>query len=356
MQSRIGRLLIPLVAVSLGVVLAGCTSLEQELDKGIYAQIVTERGEIIAELTYKKTPLTVRNFVGLAEGTIAHSRDESDAFYDGLTFHRVVEDFVIQGGDPQGDGTGGPGYQIPDEFDPSLRHDAAGVLSMANRGPDTGGSQFFITLGPAPWLDDEHSVFGRVVRGMDVVRSIEEGDRIESVNIVRVGAEAKAFETDQQAFDEALAEARAAEARQQVQAVERQKQQIRSSFPNATKSDSGIYYVIRTEGDGPRPQEGDTVAVHYTGSLLNGMPFESTENREEPVRFTVGRGRVIPGWDRVLMDMREGGSRIAIVPPDLGFGASGARGLIPPHAYLVFDVQLIAVNPERNGDSSSSGG
>lgn len=334
--------------------LIGCSSLESELENGLYAQIVTERGDIVVELTYKRTPLTVRNFVGLAEGTIEHNREASRRFYDGLTFHRVVEEFVIQGGDPSADGTGGPGYRFPDEFDSSLRHSEAGVLSMANSGPDSNGSQFFITLAATPWLDGKHTVFGEVVRGMDVVNSIEEGDTIEQINIVRVGAEAEAFETDQEAFDRSLADLRENERVAAEQAKEAQLRQIREAWPNASVTDEGIYYVIHEEGDGPKPESGDTVAVHYTGSLLTGMPFESTENRDEPVRFTVGQGRVIPGWNNVLMDMREGESRTAIVPPELGFGSTGARGLVPPHSYLVFDVRLLEVS--SNGDSDAEAG
>lgn len=332
----------------LTVLLMGCNSLESQLDDGLYARIVTERGDIVVELTYKKTPLTVRNFVGLAEGSIEHTRAESDPFYDGLTFHRVVDDFVIQGGDPKGDGTGGPGYSFPDEIDSSLTHSEAGVLSMANSGPDSNGSQFFITLDATPWLDGMHTVFGEVVRGMDVVRSIQPGDKIETIDIIRVGEEARSFETDQAAFDQSLAEAQAADREEAKRAKAAQLKQIQQSWPNAERTESGVFYVIQKEGEGPSPERGDTVAVHYTGSLLTGVPFESTENREEPVRFTVGTGGVIPGWDEVLLDMKAGETRTAIVPPELAYGADGARGIIPPHSYLVFEVELVSVNPESS--------
>lgn len=177
------------------------TSAETKLPDGLYAEMKTNKGTIILELFYKKTPLTVANFTGLAEGKIA-SIKKGQPFYDGLTFHRVIKDFMIQGGDPAGNGTGGPGYSFPDEFDSSLTHCSPGILSMANRGRNTNGSQFFITHVPTPWLDGKHTVFGKVVSGMDVVNSIENGDKIISVKILRVGKDAQEFKNDQQAFEE----------------------------------------------------------------------------------------------------------------------------------------------------------
>ena len=173
------------------------------LPEGLYAQIETNRGTIVVELEFQRAPMTVMNFVGLAEGTIEHSRGSGVRFYDGLTFHRVIDDFMIQGGDPEGSGRGGPGYRFPDEFHPELRHDSAGILSMANAGPGTNGSQFFITHAPTPWLDDAHTVFGKVVSGQQVVDSIQRRDRMERVRIERIGADAEAFRADQETFDAA---------------------------------------------------------------------------------------------------------------------------------------------------------
>lgn len=152
----------------------GANSTGEEMKQNRFAVIETEKGNIKMELFEDKAPLTTKNFIGLAE----------KGFYDGLTFHRVIRGFMIQGGDPEGDGTGGPGYTIKDEFHPSLKHDSEGILSMANAGPDTGGSQFFITEGPQPHLDGKHAVFGKVVEGMAVVKAIEQGDKMEKVTIV----------------------------------------------------------------------------------------------------------------------------------------------------------------------------
>ncbi len=172
-----------------------------KLDDGLYARFRTSRGDIVCQLEYEKTPMTVCNFVGLAEGALKTNRPEETKFYDGLVFHRVIADFMIQGGCPQGTGTGSPGYRFADEFDPSLRHSGPGILSMANSGPGTNGSQFFITHVATPHLDNRHTVFGHVVQGQDVVNDIRRGDKLESVAILRVGEKAKAFQADQATFD-----------------------------------------------------------------------------------------------------------------------------------------------------------
>jgi cyclophilin family peptidyl-prolyl cis-trans isomerase len=180
---------------------------KSQLPDGVYAEMETSKGKIVLKLEYEKTPLTVANFVGLAEGTKHYSKSPQDApkaqnkpFYDGISFHRVIKDFMIQGGDPQGSGAGGPGYQFRDEIVPSLVHEKKGILSMANRGPDTNGSQFFITHKETPWLDGKHTVFGHVVEGQSVVDSIATGDTIKTLKIVRIGEKAKAFKGDEADF------------------------------------------------------------------------------------------------------------------------------------------------------------
>ncbi len=317
---------------------------KSKLKDGLYAQFNTSKGEIVCMLEYTKTPLTVTNFVGLAEGTKelgGGAKMKGDKFYDGLKFHRVIPDFMIQGGCPLGTGTGGPGYTFPDEIDPSLVHSGPGILSMANAGPNTNGSQFFITHVPTPWLDGKHTVFGHVVSGQDVVNKIAGGDVLESVVILRVGAAAEAFKADQKAFDDLLANFEKNKKAREQAAVEAEQQAIKKEWPNAVTTPSGLKYVVVAEGSGETPAKGAMVSVHYTGKLLNGKKFDSSVERGQPIEFPVGRGQVIKGWDEALLSMKKGEKRVLIIPPQLGYGPSG-RGPIPPNAYMLFDVELVS--------------
>ncbi|MCL7487742.1 MAG: peptidylprolyl isomerase [Desulfobulbaceae bacterium] len=318
---------------------------DKQLPDGLYAKINTDKGEILLKLHYNETPLTVINFVGLAEGTLSlggSGKPISTPFYDGLKFHRVIKGFMIQGGCPLGTGTGGPGYKFPDEIDPSLKHNGPGVLSMANSGPDTNGSQFFITHVATPHLDGKHTVFGKVVQGQDVVDAIEQSDVINKVEIIRIGEETKEFKTDQQAFDSALAMLKAGEEKQRQENAAGIEERIADKWPNAVKTASGLRYVIKEEGTGESPSPGSTIAAHYTGRLLeNNKKFDSSYDRGEPIRFKVGTGQVIPGWDEALLTMKKGEKRILILPPELAYGSRGAGNVIPPDAWLLFDVELI---------------
>ena len=316
---------------------------EQELKDGVYAVFTTDKGEIVVELYYKKVPLTVTNFVGLAEGTKKSSKPAGQPFYDGLKFHRVIKDFMIQGGDPRGNGSGGPGYKFPDEFDATLRHSGPGILSMANAGPGTNGSQFFITHKATPWLDDRHSVFGKVVSGQDVVDKIAQNDVILSLKIKRVGKDAEKFKATQENFDKLLKEIQEKEAMKEKEAAEKMVAEIKAKWPGAMKTDSGLWYVVTQEGAGDKPRKGQTVTAHYTGTLMDGKKFDSSRDRNEPFKFQVGAGRVIKGWDEAFIDMKKGEKRILIIPHDLAYGEAGHPPLIPPKATLVFDVELIDI-------------
>ena len=309
------------------------------LSDGLYAKLVTTKGEIVVELEFVKCPMTVANFVGLAEGTKKSNKPEGTKYYDELTFHRVIPNFMVQGGCPSGTGTGGPGYRFPDEIDPSLRHSGPGILSMANAGPGTNGSQFFITHKATPWLDGKHTVFGHVVRGQSVVDKIVKGDKMNRVVILRIGDKAKAFQSDEAAKHMAgIAQKREAAANAAVAATEKA---IARQWPNAVKTASGLRYVVTQQGSGATPQPGVTVTAHYTGKLLSGRKFDSSVDRGMPFRFPVGRGRVIKGWDEAFLGMKKGEKRTLIVPPQLAYGSRGAGGVIPPNATLVFDVELI---------------
>ncbi len=314
----------------------------EKLKDGLYAKFTTSKGEILCKLEFKKTPLTVANFVGLAEGTkkIGGGSAPGARFYDGLTFHRVIPDFMIQGGCPLGTGTGGPGYTFVDEFDPSLKHDRPGILSMANAGPDTNGSQFFITHVPTPWLDGKHSVFGHVVEGMDVVNKIAGGDLINTVEIIRVGSSARAFASDQAAFDRLLEKIEKDKNKKQQKAQEKELKRIKQKWPDHHFTTTGLRYVVKKEGEGPSPEKGALVKVHYTGRLLDDTKFDSSVDRGEPIEFKVGTGQVIAGWDQALLHMKKGEKRVLIIPPELGYGPQG-RGPIPPNAWMVFEVELI---------------
>jgi peptidylprolyl isomerase len=311
---------------------------------GMYAEFDTSKGKILCLLEFEKTPLTVANFVGLAEGTKelgAGQGTSGHKFYDGLTFHRVIPDFMIQAGCPLGTGTGGPGYTFPDEIDPTLKHTGPGILSMANAGPGTNGSQFFITHVATPWLDGKHTVFGRVIQGQDVVNAIEGGDTINSLTIIRVGEAAQSFKSDQAAFDGLLSSIDERAREKERAAEEKAQKQIEEQWPNAITTPSGLRYVVVEEGIGEKtPSKGATVKAHYTGKLLDGTKFDSSYDRGQPIEFPVGSGRVIKGWDEAFLSMKKGEKRVLIIPPELGYGPAG-RGPIPPNATMVFDVELV---------------
>lgn len=308
------------------------------MNNQLLAHIVTNRGTITVNLEYEKAPVTVANFVGLAEGRIPNkARALGKPYYDGLTFHRVIADFMIQGGDPLGNGRGGPGYQFPDEFHPDLRHDGPGVLSMANAGPDTNGSQFFITHKETPWLDDKHTVFGRVIKGQEVVEAIRQGDVIERITIERIG-EAMADYAPEVVYERGLKELIARREEEDRQAQE----EIMAMIADMEKTPSGLGYRFVQRGNGKRIQAGDTVTVHYVGMLTNDQVFDASVNRQ-PFTLKAGMGQVISGWDELLLLCGEGDHVLAYLPPALAYGKQGVAGIIPPDAALIFEIQILRV-------------
>nr|WP_042295940.1 peptidylprolyl isomerase [Nonlabens ulvanivorans] len=309
------------------------------MQEGIYAKFNTTKGSILIQLHHDKTPGTVGNFVALAEGNLENdAKPQGTPYYDGLTFHRVIPDFMVQGGDPQGSGAGGPGYKFDDEFHPELRHDGPGVLSMANAGPGTNGSQFFITHVETAWLDDKHTVFGKVVEGQDVVDAIAQGDSIETVEIIREGEAAQSFNAVEEFRQfEGAAKLREEQARKQA---EQDLDEIAAGFD---KTESGLRYKIIQEGNGAQAENGKTVSVHYKGMLPNGKVFDSSFERKQPIDFQLGAGQVIAGWDEGIALLKVGDKARLVIPSHIGYGSAGAGGVIPPNATLVFDVELVGV-------------
>ncbi|MDA0843433.1 MAG: peptidylprolyl isomerase [Bacteroidetes bacterium] len=310
------------------------------MQEGIYARFNTTKGEILVQLTYDKTPGTVGNFVALAEGNLENtSKPQGTPYYDGLSFHRVIADFMIQGGCPLGTGTGDPGYKFDDEFVADLRHDTPGVLSMANAGPGTNGSQFFITHTATPWLDDKHTVFGKVVEGQSVVDTIAQGDKITTLTIERVGAAAESWNAIEafRTFENSRAKRIEAARKEAEQALEK----LAAGFD---RTESGLRYKFIQKGNGAAAVSGKNVKVHYEGSLENGQVFDSSFKRKDPISFTLGIGQVIKGWDEGIALLKVGDKARFVIPSHLGYGERGAGGVIPPNATLIFDVELISVS------------
>ncbi|MCL5247368.1 peptidylprolyl isomerase [Cellulophaga sp. 20_2_10] len=310
------------------------------MQDGIYAKFNTTKGEILVKLTHDKTPGTVGNFVALAEGNLENSvKPQGTPYYNGLKFHRVIPDFMIQGGCPLGTGTGDAGYKFDDEFHPDLTHSGPGVLSMANAGPGTNGSQFFITHIATPWLDNKHTVFGNVESGQDVVDAIAQDDTLESLEIVRVGDEAEkwnaveAFRTFEGSREKRLAEEKASAADEM--------EKLAAGFEETA---SGLRYKVIQKGTGGvKAESGKTVSVHYEGSLTSGEVFDSSYKRNEPIDFQLGVGQVIPGWDEGIALLEVGDKARFVIPSNLAYGSAGAGGVIPPNASLIFDVELMGV-------------
>lgn len=357
MKKIISILTITALLASCSVKIPQSMSKEQynSLKDGLYAQMETSKGNMTIELYEQDAPLAVANFVGLAEGTKKNeAKPLGTPFYDGIVFHRVIKDFMIQGGDPDGKGTGGPGYDFEDEFFSDKKHDKKGVLSMANSGPATNGSQFFITEVPTPWLDGRHTIFGQVVDGLEVVDTIanvEKGpqDRpkedivINKVTIIKKGDKYKNYD-GAKAFDQAQADHKA-----KIEEIEKKEkaeleieiQRQKDLTSKAKSTESGLKYVIEKEGTGAMPVQGDNLQVHYTLRLADGKKLDSSFDRNQPLEAQVGVTSLIQGWMEALTLFKKGTKVFLIIPPDLGYGPQGAGGVIPPNATLYFDMEIL---------------
>tara|TARA_B100001769_G_scaffold273688_1_gene270417 strand:- start:856 stop:1809 length:954 start_codon:yes stop_codon:yes gene_type:complete len=312
-----------------------------DLSDGLYADIETSKGNIVMQLYFEQVPTTVSNFVALAEGNhpVVDEKLSGKPYYDGLKFHRVIENFMIQGGDPTGTGSGGPGYQFDDEFSPDLKHDGPGVLSMANAGPGTNGSQFFITHVETPWLDGKHSIFGKVTSGQDIVDKIEQEDIIKNVKIIRVGKSAKNFDAPN-IFEDYITNKSEAD----ILNAEAEQDAFKDITNGMTKTESGIYYNISEKGKGENAKPNDLLSVHYSLQLMDGSEIDSSFTRGAPIEFTCGVGQVIKGWDEAMQLLNKGSKARLVIPSELGYGSMGAgNGVIPPNATLIFDVELVDI-------------
>ena len=352
--------------------------------EGIFANIVTNKGTIVVQLEFQKTPITVANFISLAEGKNTFVTDEKlkgKPFYDGLKFHRVIKDFMIQGGDPAGNGSGGPGYSFKDEFT-DLKHSKGGILSMANSGPATNGSQFFITHKETPWLDGKHTVFGQVTQGMDVVNKIEQNDVITKVTITRKGALAAKFDAVKIFSDYYANKAEDAKKQAAIDAENRAKQAAiqaenkraylekygsvikdKAAYLAATKATalttaSGLQYALLQKGSDVKPVAGSTIYFYYAGYFEDGTLFDSNyaevtktfgqfnqaradQNGYQPFPFEAGKkDGMIPGFLEGLSLMNIGDKMLLFLPSKLAYGERGAGGVIPPNTNLVFELEI----------------
>lgn len=351
-----------ILTASAGMMLINCTPIYKKmnidkatyesLNDGLYANLQTSKGSMIVKLEDEQSPVTVANFVGLAEGTRENKvKKKGIPFYDGTIFHRVIENFMIQGGDPQGTGMGDPGYKFEDEKN-DLKHLGKGYLSMANSGPNTNGSQFFITQIATPWLDGRHTIFGKVVKGEDVIDTIagvEKGAQdkpktdvvLEKVSILRKGDAYKKYDAEK-IFEEGKGKIQEKNKAFLAKKEEEAKKKFEELKQGMQTTPSGLMYKITKKGEGAKVEKGNTLSVHYAGKLTNGTEFDNSFKRGEPIEFLVGMGMVIRGWDEGLQLLNVGDEATFLIPPDLGYGARGAGGVIPPNAWLIFDVKVVA--------------
>ncbi len=329
---------------------------------GLYAEVTTNKGLIVLLLEFRKTPMTVANFVGLAEGTIRNSAlPDGVPYFDGTKFHRVVSGHVIQAGIPAKGKTQSPGYQFPNEIRlPQLNHGRAGMLNMANSGPHTNGSQWCITLGDRSYLDGDYTVFGHVVQGMDVVFAIAQGDEVRSIRIVRVGAAATKFHPTTDSFQKMVEAAKVKVKEAETKKRAEEEKTIRHGWPKARLLDNGVRYLILREGNGAAAPAGSKLKVAYSGRDLRTLTFVSTADagrpyfgeKPEPFDFEIGKQLVNRGFDAAVAQMKKGEKRILIIPAAQGYGVAGfydrerpgqKRFHISPNTTLVYEVEVLDV-------------
>jgi cyclophilin family peptidyl-prolyl cis-trans isomerase len=371
------KILFVLLAIT---TLYSCNEENSNLPDGLFAKITTSKGDIIVALDYNKAPITVANFITLAEGKndfVTNDNLKGRPFYDGLRFHRVIKDFMIQTGDPLGTGSGDAGYKFKDEFT-DLRFDAGGVLAMANNGPATNSSQFFITHVATPWLDGKHTIFGHVVdKGIDVVNLIEQNDYVNKVTIIRKGEAAKKFNATKTFYDYFSVESENQKKKLAIEEQSKKKydekykdvRQDKMKYFNAlqrkaTKTSTGLKYVITKKGSGKKPAKGAALFIHYAGFLEDGHLFDTSienvaqtygkfdparaaQNGYQPIPFQSGKkDGMIPGFIEGLEKLSFGDKAILFIPSHLAYGAGGAGDVIPPNTNIVFEIELLESIPQ----------
>ncbi len=361
-----------LLLLILSLSFVSCQNKYPDLDDGLYVEFNTNKGIFVAKLYNEATPLTVANFVDLAEGNndMVDSIYKGNKFYNGISFHRIIKDFMIQGGDPLETGSGNPGYKFPDEFVDTLKHNKKGLLSMANSGPNTNGSQFFITLKETPWLDGKHTIFGEIVLGQELVDSIgvvetsKPGDKpvepvtINELNIIRVGS--VNLESFKEGMEKAEEKIKEKEARIQKVAIETAVE-FAGQREKAEELPSGLKILFTEKGEGVKPAEGSKILMNYAGYLENGTLFDS--NRKEvaekyevydhrrgdgggyaPTKSDYGKdARLIPGFREGLLMMSVGDKVILFIPAHLAYAERGIPNLIPPNSDLIFELELVSI-------------
>lgn len=352
------------------IFLGSCQSKNTKLPKGLYAEINTNQGSFVIKLYHEAAPLTVANFVSLAEGTNDKVSEDlkGKKFYDGVVFHRIIKDFMIQGGDPQGTGRGGPGYSFPDEIVDTLQFDRKGLLAMANSGPATNGSQFFVTLAPTTWLNGKHTIFGEVTEGQDVVDKLgavettKPGDKpvndviIQSVKIINNGKiKIPSFSKE---LDK-LAKENEAKEKEANKVIARKAAELVTARSSAETLESGIKIHVNKKGSGPKPKIGDRVLVDYAGYLVNGHLFDSNminvaksfgkyderRNYEPMLADYSMNAQLISGFKEALITMSTGDKITVFIPPHLAYGEKGVSGVIPPNSDLIFEIVLVGIVP-----------
>tara|TARA_R110002096_G_scaffold66864_1_gene162576 strand:- start:1972 stop:3105 length:1134 start_codon:yes stop_codon:yes gene_type:complete len=357
------------------IILTSCKAQYPDLEDGIYAEIVTTKGTMVAKLAYEEAPITVANFISLAEGTntMVDSAYKGKKFYNGLIFHRVIDKFMIQSGDPLGTGKGNPGYKFRDEFHPDLKHDKPGILSMANGGPNSNGCQFFITEIPKPHLDNTYNVFGELVIGIDIQDSIsnveistKRKDKpakdvvIKELNIIRKGKEAKKFDAPK-IFINHFVEAERAEKEKLAKAeaiIQATKDKFDEQRKNTVALPSGLEYVITEKGTGEKLPQDAKVLAHYAVYFENGKLIETSkleiaeacdvvnekrkaQNGYKPITCDIGPdAQMISGFKEGLQQLSVGDKATLFIPYHLAYGESGTRG-IPGKSNIIFEIEVI---------------